>query len=113
MSDPKQPTSAPTEPTITLTRTPDYRTSYANSVQIRPSIWDFALIFGTLNQTAQDAIEVENFQGIYLSPQQAKALYGLLGQNLAQYEASFGTISLDAPKPSAVGSGQAGPRPVQ
>ena len=113
MSDPIQPTSASrTEPRITLTKTADYRTGYANSVQVRPSVWDFALIFGTLHQTAADAIEVENFQGIYLSPQQAKALYALLGQNLGQYEAAFGTISLDAPRPE-VAPFPAGPRPVQ
>ena len=101
------------EPRIPLSKEPDYRTGYANSVQVRPSVWDFALIFGTLNQTAADAIEVENFQGIYISPQQAKALYSLLGQNLAQYEANFGTISLDAPKPTTTPSAAPGPRSVQ
>jgi hypothetical protein len=111
MSETNQPVSR-TEPNITLTKTPDYRNGYANSVQVRPSVWDFALIFGTLNQTGPDAIEIENFQGIYLSPQQAKALYGLLGQNLGQYEAAFGTISLDAPKP-AEPQQFGGPRPVQ
>jgi hypothetical protein len=40
---------------------------------------------------------VENFQGIYLSPQQAKALANVLNHNLAQYEQSFGTISLEGP----------------
>jgi hypothetical protein len=108
------PTTPRPEPQITLTKSPDYRTGYANSVQVRPSVWDFALIFGTLNQTAVDAIEVENFQGIYLSPQQAKALYGLLGQNLAQYEAAFGTISLDTPRAAeAPQFPPPGPRPVQ
>ena len=111
MSEPNQPAPR-TEPQIVLTRTPEYRSGYANSVQIRPSVWDFALIFGTLNQTGPDTIEVENFQGIYLSPQQAKALYGLLGQNLAQYEGAFGTISLDAPK-AGVAPFPGGPRPVQ
>ncbi len=111
MSEQNQPDARP-EPRITLTKTPDYRSGYANSVQIRPSMWDFALIFGTLNQTAQDVIEIENFQGVYLSPQQAKALYGLLGQNLAQYEAAFGAISLDSPK-SETPKFPVGPRPVQ
>ncbi len=110
MSDTSQPRS---EPQITLTKTADYRTGYANSVQVRPSVWDFALIFGTMSQTAPDALEVENFQGIYLSPQQAKALHSLLGQNLAQYEAAFGTISLDAPKAEPQRFPAAGPRPVQ
>ena len=107
------PTTPRPEPRITLTKSNDYRTGYANSVQVRPSVWDFALIFGTLNQTAADAIEVENFQGIYLSPQQAKALYSLLGQNLAQYEANFGTISLEGPKPATTPGSAPGPRPVQ
>ena len=107
------PTTPRPEPRITLTKSNDYRTGYANSVQVRPSVWDFALIFGTLNQTAADAIEIENFQGIYLSPQQAKALFSLLGQNLAQYEANFGTISLDSPKPANASGSAPGPRPVQ
>ena len=112
MSNTAQPGSR-TEPNITLSKTPDYRTGYANSVQVRPSVWDFALIFGTMNQTAPDAIEVENFQGVYLSPQQAKALHALLGQNLAQYEAAFGVISLEAPKAEPQRFSTAGPRPVQ
>lgn len=112
MSDNGQTVSR-TEPNITLSKAPDYRNGYANSVQVRPSVWDFALIFGTMNQVAADSIEIENFQGIYLSPQQAKALYGLLGQNLAQYEAAFGTISLDAPKAENSKSSPTGPRPVQ
>ena len=95
MSDATQ--QAPrTEPNITLTKTPDYRSGYANSVQVRPSVWDFSLVFGTLNQTGPDTIEVENFQGIYLSPPQAKALSNLLQQNLKQYEAAFGEIKLEA-----------------
>ncbi len=112
MSD-SNPNTPRTEPTITVSKTSDYRTGYANSVQVRPSVWDFALIFGTLNQTGPDVLEVENFQGIYLSPQQTKALHGLLGQNLAQYEAAFGTISLDAPKAEPQRFAPAGPRPVQ
>ena len=38
---------------------------------------------------------VENFQGIYLSPQQAKALQNILSHNLAQYEQTFGTLALE------------------
>lgn len=112
MSETNQPSPRP-EPRITMTKAPEYRTGYANSVQVRPSVWDFALVFGTMNQTAADAIEIENFQAVYLSPQQTKALYGLLGQNLAQYEANFGTISLEAPKPATTPFGAPGPRPVQ
>ena len=80
---------------LQLEKTPDYRENYANSVQIRPSLWDFFLSFGTLNQTAADQVTIQNFQGIYLSPQQTKALVNVLQQNVAQYESTFGEIKLD------------------
>ena len=56
---------------ITLEKAPDYREGYANSVQIA------------------------NFQGVYISPQQAKALLNVLQQNIGQYEAAFGEIRLE------------------
>jgi Protein of unknown function (DUF3467) len=85
----------PTQPNVKLLNTADYRESYANSVQMRVNIWDFFLIFGTLQQQSETHVEVKNFQGIYLSPQQAKALLGLLQQNVAGYEGAFGEIKLD------------------
>ena len=84
------------QPKFVLTNTADYRESYANSVQMRVSLWDFFLMFGTINQTAPDAVTIQNFQGVYLSPPQAKALANLLTQNLKQYEAAFGEIRLEA-----------------
>ena len=85
----------PTQPSIQLTNTSDYRENYANSVQVRVNVWDFFLVFGTLQQQDESKVEVSNFQGIYLSPQQAKALLGLLQQNVTSYEAAFGEIKLD------------------
>jgi hypothetical protein len=82
-------------PAIQLTTTPDYRESYANSVQVRVNVWDFFLVFGTLQQQDETRVEVRNFQGIYLSPQQAKALHTILQQNLVNYENTFGEIKLD------------------
>ena len=83
-------------PKFQLTNTNDYRESYANSVQIRVNLWDFFLMFGIVNQTMPDAVTIQNFQGIYLSPPQAKALLNVLQQNLKQYEAAFGEIRLEA-----------------
>lgn len=92
MSQPKQPA----EPqTVTVKRTEDYRNSYANSVQVRMSVWDFFLVFGTMHRDSQEEVQVENFQGIYLSPQQAKALRNVLDHNLAQYEQTFGQLALE------------------
>ncbi len=92
----------PQDPTVRLTDTPDYRSSYANSVQVRMSVWDFFLVFGTMHQNTPAEVNVDNFQGIYLSPQQAKALWNILGHNLAQYEHTFGELTLE-PLPQAGG----------
>ena len=93
------PSQPPTK--IQLVQTAEYREGYANSVQIRVNLWDFFLMFGTINQTAADSVYIQNFQGVYLSPQQAKALYNVLQQNISQYEATFGEIRLE---PQAAGN---------
>lgn len=85
----------PTQPRINLVSAADYRENYANSVQVRVNVWDFFLVFGTLQQQSETQVEVRNFQGIYLSPQQAKALMAILQQNVAGYESAFGEIKLD------------------
>ena len=84
-----------TEPKIQVTNTPEYRETYANSVQVRVNLWDFFLLFGTLTQSSADAVSIQNFQGVYLSPQQAKALLNIMQQNVSQYEATFGEIKLE------------------
>jgi hypothetical protein len=94
-----QTITQPDNTRITLEKTDGYRDSYANSVQVRLSVWDFFLVFGTLEQQAPDQVKIDNFQGIYLSPQQAKALLNVLGHNVAQYEQTFGPISLDGNPP--------------
>jgi len=83
------------QPEIQIHNRDDYREGYANSVQVRMSIWDFFLVFGTAVPGSGTAIDLLNFQGIYLSPQQAKALSLMLQQNLANYEQTFGEIKLD------------------
>ena len=88
--NPQQP-----QPKIQLSNTPDYREHYANSVQVRVSLWDFFLLFGTINQTTADSVSIHNFQGLFLSPQQAKALSNVLQQNVSQYESAFGEIKLE------------------
>ena len=80
---------------IKLINLPEYREHYANSVQVRVNVWDFFLVFGTLQQQSENEVEVHNFQGIYLGPQQAKALLHILQQNIVNYENTFGEIKLD------------------
>lgn len=82
-------------PSVTLENAPDYREGYANSVQLRASLWDFFLLFGTVRQQNPENVIINNFQGVYLSPQQAKALLNVLQQNVSQYEGTFGEIRLE------------------
>ncbi|MEO6912236.1 MAG: DUF3467 domain-containing protein [Edaphobacter sp.] len=103
MNQPKSTASQPADqPALRLTNTENYREDYANSVQVRMSVWDFFLVFGTMTQSSPEELQVKNFEGIYLSPQQAKALWNVLGHNLAQYEQAFGQITLEQvpPQPS-------------
>lgn len=89
-------TPQPPPTKIQLTNREDYRENYANSVQVRVSLWDFFLMFGTINQTSPESVSIVNYQGVFLSPQQAKALANVLNQNVTQYEATFGEIKLEA-----------------
>ncbi|SRR6266404_8676558 len=95
--------SIPQQPALKLTNTSDFRENYANSIQVRVSVWDFLLTFGTLQEQSPEQVHVQNFQNIYLSPQQAKALLMILQQNVVNYEKAFGEIKLD---PQMVPGGQ-------
>jgi flagellar protein FlaG len=92
----------PAPPKIQLIQTPEYRENYANSVQVRVNLWDFFLLFGRVSQTSPDAVSIQNFQGIYVSPQQAKAVLNVLQQNVTQYESAFGEIKLEPQAGGAV-----------
>ena len=93
----------PTDRAIHITKTADFRSNYANTVQLRMSQWDVELVFGTIEQNAPEQIDLLHFQGIYLSPQQAKALSNLLTANLAQYEQTFGKIAVEPLDPLVQG----------
>src|SRR5271165_1010869 len=85
----------PQQPQMNLVQADDYRELYANSVQVRVSVWDFQLTFGLASSDTPDQVTIRNHQAIFLSPQQAKALLNVLGQNVAQYEQAFGTLNLE------------------
>jgi len=80
---------------MNLVQSDDYRETYANSVQVRVSVWDFQLVFGLASSESPEQVTIKNHQAIFLSPQQAKALWNVLGQNLAQYEQAFGQLNLE------------------
>lgn len=85
----------PQQPKVVMEPTAEYRENYSNSVQVQMSVWDFRLSFGTAHQDSPEQVTIKSFQAIYVSPQQAKALWNVLGQNLAQYEQTFGQIALE------------------
>src|SRR3984957_16824557 len=85
----------PPQTKIQLTNTTDYREHYANSVQVRVSLWDFFLLFGTITQTTPERVSFHNFQGLFLSPKQTKSFSKVLQQNVSQYESAFGEIKLE------------------
>lgn len=85
----------PSQPQVKLAQAEDYRETYANSVQVRVSVWDFQLVFGRASSESPEEVTIRNHEAIFLSPQQAKALWNVLGQNLAQYEQAFGTLNLE------------------
>ncbi len=93
------------QPRVTISPTASYRDDYSNSVQVRVSLWDFFLQFGRLGKQTSEEVEIEAFQGIYLSPPQAKALHRILGENLGQYEQAFGEIKLAPGAAQATGTG--------
>jgi hypothetical protein len=86
---------SPQQPQVHLIQTADYRETYANSVQVRVSVWDFQLVFGLASSDSPEQVNIRNHQAVFLSPQQAKALWNVLGQNLAQYEQAFGVLNLE------------------
>lgn len=89
----------PIEPDeVNVVRQDDYREEYANSVQVNVSVWDFFLQFGKLKVGGANKVTFHSFQGVYMSPQQAKALQVVLAQNIAQYESTFGEIRIENPK---------------
>ena len=81
------------QPQLNLAQTADYRESYANSVQVRVSVWDFQLVFGLASSESPEQVTIRNHQAIFLSPQQAKALWNVLGQNIAQYDFPQGPVN--------------------
>ena len=82
----------PIEPTLRVTQSDDYNDVYANSVQIRMSVWDFQLVFGTMQSNTPDEVTFLTKQGIFLSPQQAKALFNAIQQDQALTTPPAGTV---------------------
>jgi hypothetical protein len=66
---------------------------YANAVNLEMTPWDFSLLFGELKKS-NDKVVIEHSVGIIMSPQHAKALAGVLLNQLKEYEKRIGEIKL-------------------
>jgi len=88
--------SIPQAAHIRLVNATDYRDAYANSIQIRVSVWDFLLIFGRLQPVNRAGSGSAKLSGDL--PESA-AGQGVAGRswsrNVRQYEGTFGEIKLD------------------
>ena len=56
------------QPQMNLVQTPDYRESYANSVQVRVSVWDFQLVFGLASSETPEAGDDPQSPGDFSEP---------------------------------------------
>ena len=87
-----QPTPTPA-PNVRVVQAEGYRDTYVNSVQLRATMHDFQLVLGRIGpDPAGPAALLTNFETLYFSPSQAKALLHVLRNNVEAYESQFGSI---------------------
>src|SRR5438270_12412186 len=89
---PQQPTSVPP---VKFEHTQDFESRYANNVQSEHSVWDFKVIFGTLDQSVQPN-RVMQHTSINLPWLQVKLLSYYLNVAVAIHETENGKIKIPA-----------------
>jgi hypothetical protein len=65
---------------------------YANSARVETTFWDMKIFFGEIVITTGAKPYLEESVSVAMSPQHAKALLGVLSQNVSQYESMFGKL---------------------
>lgn len=68
------------------------KTIYTNGVSVGTQLFDFLLTF---NVNHPDGYQDDEYR-VYMSPQHAKVLAMVLGENVKTYEEIFGAINLEA-----------------
>ena len=89
MTDSLTPDEATVMPTLRLTPAPRI---YANSVQLKTSLFDVSMELGIIAEITKDGVVADHVGTIIMSPQHAKALNDLLTARLADYEERFGKL---------------------
>lgn len=78
-------------------RAPTFVSVYANDVQLQTSPWDLRLTFGMMHvgsrpDGSEPTAHVLEVADVRLSPQLAKRVATIMGQQLDAYESRFGSI---------------------
>lgn len=70
---------------------------YANNAQVVTSYFDFQLSFGEVLEASKEKLVTEDMITIKMSPQLAKRLRDILGEQVSQYEGKYGVIPTAPP----------------
>jgi hypothetical protein len=84
------------QPAMTMKRSDKFVSIYSNSTNMEMSPFDFKFTFGNVVKppTPTTPPEVEALVEVIMSPQHAKALFGILKFHVEEYEKSVGEIKL-------------------
>lgn len=66
---------------------------YVNHAEVRVSVFDIMLNFGTMLEITGSQLNVKRQASIFMSPQHAKEFSILLNKQVALYEEKFGVLS--------------------
>ena len=75
-------------------KSPVYRSIYANNTAFQSSAFDFAMIFGEIQEADDHKVTVEQEVRVIMSPLHAKIFSGVMLTNLKNYEERFGEIKV-------------------
>jgi len=79
------------------TKAADFKSIYANNVQLFMSPWDVAFVFGENQSVKDNILMVEQSVRVVMSPQHAKVFAQVLNDQIGRYETTFGTIQIPSP----------------
>lgn len=79
---------------VIATQSPEFRSVYANNVQVITNFFDTAMTFNEMLGMQGDALSVEQKVRVVLSLAQVKLLAMSLLQQLEAYEKEFGVIQI-------------------
>jgi Protein of unknown function (DUF3467) len=80
------------------TKSADFRTMYANDIQIQTTPWDMRLTFSQMKApmvpTSNPTLDITQISELFISPQLAKKMALIIIEQLRSYEEAMGEIPL-------------------